>query len=109
MTPEGKVKDYLVARIRALGGETRFAAWIGRKDCPDCRVMFPNGEVRTGQLAAGTLKSFVTVRNCWVETKAPGDKPRPSQDREHARMRALGEIVLVIATKEDVDHEFPAP
>ena len=90
MTPEGKIKDYLVARIRALGGEVRFAAWVGRKDCPDCRIMLPR-------------------KLCWSELKAPGEKPRPSQEREHARMRALGEIVLVIATKEDVDREFPAP
>jgi len=88
MTPEGKVKEYLVARIRQLGGEVRFAAWIGRKDCPDCRIMLPG-------------------RLCWVETKAKGEKSRPSQEREHAKMRALGETVLVIATKEDVDHEFP--
>ena len=87
-TPEGKVKDYLVARVKELGGDVRFAAWIGRKDCPDCRIMLPG-------------------RLCWVETKAPGEKPRPSQEREHARMRAMGEIVLVIATKEDVDREFP--
>ena len=89
-TPEGKVKDYLVARIRALGGDVRFAAWIGRKDCPDCRIMLPS-------------------RLCWVETKAKNEKPRPSQEREHARMRTLGEIVLVITTKEDVDREFPSP
>ena len=90
MTPEGKVKDYLVARIRALGGDVRFATWIGRKDCPDCRIMLPG-------------------RMCWAEMKAPGEKPRPSQEREHTKMRALGETVLVLTNKEDVDREFPAP
>ena len=108
-TPEGDVKNYLVERVRSLGGDVRFAKWIGRKDCPDCRVMFPGGEARTGQRAAGTLRSFVTVRNCWVETKAPGKRPRPSQAREHKRMRDLGEIVLVLPTREDIDREFPPP
>lgn len=32
----------------------------------------------------------------FVEYKAPGKKPRPSQEREHARLRALGFSVDVI-------------
>ena len=81
-TPESKIKQHLRERIKALGGELRFAGWMGRKDCPDCRVMLRG-------------------KNCWAETKAPGEKPRPSQDREFDVMRRHGETVLELATTED--------
>lgn len=111
-TPEGDIKNYLVERIRALGGDVRFAKWIGRKDCPDCRVMFPNGQTGHGYEAHADDPNrayWHKVFNCWVETKAPGKRPRPSQAREHKRMRDLGEIVLVLPTREDIDREFPLP
>jgi hypothetical protein len=89
MTPEGKVKAYLRDRIRALGGEIRFAKWIGRSHCPDCFVMLTDYPV--------TL----------VETKAPGKRPRPGQVREIERLRKFGVRVLVLPTIEDIDREFP--
>lgn len=95
-TPESIVKNYLKERIKALGGDVRFVKWIGRNHAPDCRVMFPGGECRKN-----------LARNCWVETKAPGKRPRPGQEREIKRMRGMGEIVLVLPTKEDIDREFP--
>lgn len=107
-TPEGDVKAYLKARIEALGGEIRFAKWVGRRHAPDCRVMFPGGELSTTNTTADGTQ-FTLMLNCWVETKAPGKRPRPGQVREHKRMRDMGEIVLVLPTKEDVDREFPAP
>lgn len=100
-TPEGEVKDYLKARVEALGGEIRFVKWIGRRHAPDCRVMFP--PARSWPMTGG----HTPYRNCWVETKAPGKRPRPGQEREHKRMRAMGEIVLTLPTKEDIDREFP--
>jgi hypothetical protein len=75
---ERDVEAYLVARVRALGGEVRKARWIGRSSAPDRRVMLP-GRAPT-----------------WVEVKAPGKRPTAHQLREHARMRSLGEVVLVI-------------
>ena len=39
----------------------------------------------------------------WVELKAPGEKPRSTQIREHNRMRRLGEFVEVIDSFEGVD------
>jgi hypothetical protein len=110
MTPEGKVKAYLRDRIRALGGEVRFAKWIARRNCPDCRVMFPGGElIRTVKNPWPFSQSFRAVRNvnCWVETKAPGKRPRPGQAREIKRMREMGEVVFVLPTIEDIDREFP--
>lgn len=81
---EKDIEDYLAAGVKRLGGEVRKAEWIGRRHCPDRRVMHP-------------------ARRCWVECKRPGAKPRPGQQREHDRMRALGEDVLVLSTFEEVD------
>lgn len=109
-TPEGEVKAYLKARIAALGGEIRFAKWIGRRHAPDCRVMFPEGWAFAKIFDSnGVWTDSKEIKNCWVETKAPGKRPRPGQAREHKRMREMGEIVLVLPTKEDIDREFPAP
>lgn len=75
---ERDVEDYLVKRVRSMGGEVRKARWIGRNAAPDRRVMLP------GRLPV------------WVELKAPGKVPTAQQLREHTRMRALGELVVVI-------------
>lgn len=75
---ERDVEAYLVARVRAMGGEVRKARWIGRNGAPDRRVLLP------GRSPA------------WVELKAPGKRPTAQQLREHDRMRLLGEVVLVI-------------
>ena len=75
---ERDVETYLVARVREMGGEVRKARWIGRNGAPDRRVMLPDRAP------------------VWVELKAPGKRPTPQQLREHARMRCLGEVVLVI-------------
>ena len=75
---ERDLEAYLSTRVRAMGGELRKAKWIGRTGAPDRRVMLPG-------------------RNpVWVELKAPGKTPSAHQQREHERMRALGEIVIVI-------------
>jgi hypothetical protein len=88
-TPEGKVKDYLVERIRKLGGEVRFLKWIGRHGAPDTLVMLKD------------------IPPTFVETKAPEEKPRPSQVREFERLRHYGFRVLVVDSEEQIDHEFP--
>ena len=81
---EKHIEDYLAAGVKAAGGEVRKAEWIGRRHCPDRRVMHPK-------------------RRAWVECKRPGSKPRPGQLREHERMRALGEDVVVVSTYDEVD------
>lgn len=85
---EIQVEDYLCAEVRKAGGDVRKAEWVGRRHCPDRRVMHPS-------------------RCCWVEVKRPGAKPRPGQVREHERMRALGEDVVVLSDHDEVD-EFVA-
>lgn len=81
---ERNVEEYLKEQVQAAGGEVRKAEWIGRRHCPDRRVMHPK-------------------RCCWVECKKPGEKVRPGQQREHDRMRRLGEDVVVIDSYEAVD------
>jgi len=81
---EKQIEDYLSEGVKRMGGEVRKAEWVGRRHCPDRRVMH--------------------VKRCaWVECKRPGAKPRPGQLREHDRMRSLGEDVVVLSTYDEVD------
>ena len=88
---ESDVEKHLVKRVKELGGEVRKVQWIGRNGAPDRLVMLPP-QPFTGQ-------SAVT----WVELKAPGQKPRPSHVREHERMRAMGQRVVVTDSIEGVE------
>lgn len=84
---ERDIEDYLVKRVNAMGGEVRKVKWIGRRGAPDRLVMLPDWEPSPGNRYA---------RSYWVELKAPGEKPKPHQAREHERMRAMGQRVEVI-------------
>ncbi|MFN8758687.1 MAG: hypothetical protein ACK5XA_07760 [Tagaea sp.] len=86
---ERDIERYLVERVKELGGEVRKVKWIGRRGAPDRVVMLPcrhdapiNGEWQ--------------ARTIWVELKAPGKVPDPHQNREHRRMRAVGQRVEVV-------------
>ncbi|MER2552592.1 MAG: hypothetical protein ABTQ28_04925 [Thauera sp.] len=82
---ESDIEDYLVRRAKALGGEVRKVRWIGRCGAPD-RVVFLPGS-----------------RLYWVELKHSGGKAEPHQAREHARMRSMGQTVLVVDSLAAVD------
>lgn len=96
---ERDIEVHLVKRVKALGGEVRKVQWIGRRGAPDRLVMLPERVVR--------LNEHTTYRHkpcsLWVELKAPGVEPEPYQLREHARMRALGQTVIVIDSIEGVE------
>jgi hypothetical protein len=82
---EATVEDYLVNRVKELGGECRKVKWIGRNGAPDRLVM-------------------LCGRMDWVELKRPGEKAKPHQVREHERMRRLGgQKVFVLDCYEDID------
>ena len=130
---ERDIEAALVERIEALGGETRKVKWIGRVAAPDRVVMLPgkreSGPFDAPPRTADEVRSYATTHGVshreaadvlkrgsrvvaypatiWVECKAPGEKPRPSQLREHERMRALGQRVLVIDSLEQIDRHFP--
>lgn len=81
---ESTIEQYLVEQVKAKGGEVRKVKWIGRNGAPDRIVMLPD-------------------RTVWVELKAPGEKCRPHQIREHERMRRMGQRVEVVDSFEGVD------
>lgn len=81
---ESEIEKYLVKRVQALGGEVRKAAWIGRRGAPDRCVMLDG-------------------KTIFVELKAPGEKAKPHQAREHERMRKMGQTVVVVDSLEGVD------
>jgi hypothetical protein len=90
MTRERDIERHLVKRVKALGGECRKIQWIGRRGAPDRLVM----------LAPYYGMPFLS---CWVELKAPGVKAEAHQLREHERMRAMGQRVVVIDSIEGVE------
>lgn len=90
---ESTIERHLVKRVKALGGEVRKVQWIGVRGAPDRLVMLPDPGPGNG-----------TFNNAWwVELKAPGVKPEPHQVREHARMRRMGQRVVVIDSIEAVE------
>lgn len=92
---ERDIEKHLVQRVKALGGEVRKVQWVGRVGAPDRLVMLPykwHGPA-----------AYYVGRCFWVELKAPGEKPRSSQLREHERMRAMGQRVVVIDSIEGVE------
>lgn len=80
---ENQIESYLVMCVAGLGGEVRKVKWVGRRGAPDRLVMLPG-------------------RSVWVELKAPGEKVKPHQAREHERMKAMGQKVVVIDSYEGV-------
>jgi hypothetical protein len=81
---ESTIEQYLVEQVKALGGEVRKVKWIGRNGAPDRIAMLPG-------------------KTLWVELKAPGEKCRPHQIREHERMRSMGQRVEVVDSLDRVD------
>lgn len=81
---ESTIENYLVERVKAMGGECRKLRWIGRNGAPD-RIVMLNGQV------------------IFIELKAPGEKAKPHQVREHERMRRMGQRVEVVDSFERVD------
>lgn len=82
MTPEAKLQQKIVSFLQQCGLMVRAVEWRGRKDCPDLVILNPP-----------------TV---WVEVKRPGEKPRPSQAREHDTMKTAGALVEVADCLEDM-------
>jgi hypothetical protein len=99
---ERGIEDYLVKRVKALGGEVRKVQWLGRNSAPDRVVMLPRGRASSG--------SFSACATLWVELKNPdtiktfpADARERAQHREHERMRKMGQVVVVIGTLDQVE------
>ena len=88
---ESTIEEYLVKKVKELGGECRKVKWIGRNGAPDRLVMMPG-------------------KTIWVELKTEGlaalfphTPHERQQHREHERMRAMGQRVAVVDSFAGVD------
>jgi hypothetical protein len=96
-----------------LGLLWRRIEYIGRRGAPDFIVLPPTEAGRSWLPNGPTVIIGNTPQNfppscAWVETKPDGKtEPEPHQLREHARLRAAGQVVLVIGTIEELDRWFP--
>lgn len=80
---ERDVEQALVRRVKALGGTCEKFTSPTKRSVPDRLITLPGGVI------------------IFVEVKAPGKKPTPLQERDHAARRALGCDVRVVDTMED--------
>ena len=82
---ERDIAEYLKKRVTEYGGIYRKLSYEGRSDAPDYLVMIGGAHF-------------------FVETKAPGEKLRPSQTREFTKMFDFGGITTrVVSTFWEVD------
>lgn len=98
---ESQIEAHLVKRVKELGGEVRKVQWTGRNGAPDRLVMLP--PVKNETWSEPGRPVWNSPHTCWVELKAPGEKAKPHQLREHDRMRAMGQRVVVIDSIEGVE------
>lgn len=98
---ERDVERYLVKRVKTLGGEVRKVQWVGRRNAPDRLVMLPDTMDHAGTWL--TSSAWVELKNPDTIKTFPANAHERAQHREHERMRALGQCVLVVGTIEQVD------
>lgn len=96
---ERDIEQYLVKRVKAMGGEVRKVKWIGRNGAPDRLVMLPE---RIG-LDAGSHTLWVELKRPGLAATFPADAHERKQHREHQRMRRMGQCVEVIDSLGGVD------
>lgn len=109
---ESVIEKHLVKRVKELGGEVRKVQWVGRRGAPDRLVMLPayrgpklrpDEPVTAREVRAALEATYRVDQTIWVELKATGEEPEPHQEREHKRMRAMGQRVVVIDSIEGVE------
>ena len=82
---EKDIEKYLVDEAKKIGALVRKCQWVGHNHCPDRIIMHP-------------------IFTCWVEVKAPRQKPRAGQQREHERMEKHGQHVFICDSYDMVDN-----
>jgi len=98
---ERDIERYLVKCVKELGGEVRKVQWVGRRGAPDRLVMLPSSGRYGRNSSVCTL--WVEVKNPDTTKTFPSDPRERAQAREHERMRAMGQVVVVVGTLEGVD------
>lgn len=84
MTRESTIENYLIKKVKALGGHLRKVKWIGRRGAPD-RLIMMEGD------------------HALIELKRPKKKAEEHQKREHEILRWAGFKVYVLDTMEKID------
>jgi len=82
---ERKIEEYLTRQTIKLGGKSYKFSSPSNKAVPDRICIFPYGVL------------------AFVECKATGKKPTPLQYKVHKYLRNLGQVVIVLDSKEQVD------
>jgi hypothetical protein len=82
---ESQIEKKLKKRVEGLGGKCKKFVSPGSSGEPDRICLFPSGKV------------------FFVETKAPGKKPTPLQEKRHRELRQMGFTVLVIDSEDEID------
>lgn len=98
---ERDVEDYLVKRVKAMGGEVRKVQWLGRNSAPDRIVMLPRSGTAIWNSWSNTI--WVELKNPKTIVTFPADARERAQHREHERMRKMGQRVEVIGTLHQVE------
>lgn len=81
---ESVIEKKLKKAVEASGGKCLKFISPGMRGVPDRICLYPSGKA------------------IFVETKAPGKKPEPLQQKRHDELRALGFEVQVIDSEEEV-------
>ena len=81
---EKQIEQRLVKAVKARGGLCPKLVSPGTDGMPDRMVLLPDSHIG------------------FVEVKAPGEKPRPLQQRRHEQLRELGYKVSVLDDPEQI-------
>lgn len=91
MALEQKIEQQLVHAVRKAGGQCYKFTSPGTAGMPDRCVILPGGRI------------------AFIEVKAPGQKPRPLQQRRHQQLTQLGVMVRTLDNPhhiQDLIHEI---
>ena len=99
------VEQHLIKVVKRHGGETRKVQWVGRSKAPDRLIMLPH-DWHEDYDRRQTTTFWVELKNPDTIKTFPANAHERGQHREHERMRALGQTVLVLGTIEAIDKFF---
>lgn len=106
-TPEGIVQTYAQEQLKKRGCLVRKISYEGRRGCPDLLVLVPETKIHNVDFspkAVSKIHTYYPARTLFLEIKKDEQaKPDPHQQREHARMVAVGADVRTIGSKAQVD------
>lgn len=115
---ESKIEQYLVDRVKEIGGVAYKFKSPSHNKVPDRLVLIPSIDLPEDENFPMTMSIHIPARVVFVETKPEGEAatfPKNAHERgqlrEHKRIRAIGHRVEVIDSKEGVDEfirEFTA-